>query len=260
MNNIFIIQSPDGKEMNLPQLTEAQMREVDRIAAEEFGLGILQMMENAGRNLAMLAVQWFDELGESILEKNIVVVVGSGGNGGGGLCAARHLHNRGVKVSVILTRSVDQLQGAAKSQWEILVASGVHPTRVEDAEKILFEGDLILDALIGYSLNGAPRGATKNLIKAVNSSGKPVISLDIPSGIDATSGATPGEYVRAEQTLTLALPKAGLVHPACGRLFLADIGIPPEVYHPLGIHVDLFFGKEFMLPVEIVEIKPKKQG
>jgi NAD(P)H-hydrate epimerase len=158
-------------------------------------------------------------------------------------------------VSVVLTKFPEQLRGAAKAQWEILSASGITPASIEDDPKILSEADLVLDAMIGYSLKGPPRGKTKYLIEAANASGKTIISLDIPSGVDANSGSRPGVFIQAAQSLILALPKSGLMYSDCGKLFLADIGIPLEVYQRLGIQVDAFFGGKYLLGVDIVELQ-----
>lgn len=238
----FYASDIDSKARRLvPSVDEDQMREVDRIAVEEFNLGILQMMENAGRNLAWLTIQTLADKDILFSEAKVVVAAGTGGNGGGGLCAARHLHNQGISVEVVLTRPADRLGGPAKSQLTILQAAGIPANGIETAQRLFEEASIILDAVIGYSLKGAPRGASKELIELINTSGKPVLSLDLPSGLDATSGETPGVYVQAGRTLTLALPKPGLTNPASGDIFLGDIGIPPEVYHPLGIRFTPFF-------------------
>jgi NAD(P)H-hydrate epimerase len=244
---LFAVQKPDSDEVvPIPHVDEDQMREVDRIAVEEFGLGILQMMENAGRNLSAAALEMLSTKSTA----QVIVAAGSGGNGGGGLCAARHLRNRGIQVSVVLTRSAEDLRGPAAVQLNILRSAGVQLVPSSGADG-LFEGaDLILDALIGYSLRGAPSGTTASLIDQINASRCPVISLDLPSGVDATSGETPGVYVRPRKTLTLALPKPGLLNMDAGDLLLADIGIPPEVYQPLGIQADPFWGKYYRLPLQ----------
>ena len=221
------------------------MQEVDRIAVEDFGLGVLQMMENAGRNLAQLAIRSLPRLTES----RVVVCAGSGGNGGGGLCAARHLHNRGVAVSLFLTRPEEELRGPVANQMRILHQAGLKPLHLDQAAENLAETDLVLDALIGYSLSGSPSGAAASLIGWINQFGKRVISLDLPSGLDATSGEVPGVCVRADQTLTLALPKPGLLNPLAGDLYLADIGITPEVFLPLGIQLELFWDSNYILPI-----------
>lgn len=214
----------------VPAVTAGQMREVDRVAVGEFGLSLLQMMENAGRNLAEnVLVMLGGERGA------VAVLAGSGGNGGGGLCCARHLHNRGFGVTVVLDRDPDRLTGAARTQLEILRSAGVRP--VSGLARIragLRECRLAVDALIGYGLRGAPGGRTAELIEICNQRAARVLALDVPSGIDATTGAAPGVAVRAERTLTLALPKTGLATLAT-PLYLGDIGIPPEVYARLGL-------------------------
>jgi NAD(P)H-hydrate epimerase len=232
--NRSLFWTTEGKPV--PALAAAQMREVDRIAVDEYGLGILQMMENAGRSLALNAIEM---LGRS--SGTVVVLAGSGGNGGGGLACARHLHNRGVEVRVVLSRARDELRGAARNQLDILRAAGIEPGAVDRAASIVIGAELTVDALIGYSLQGAPRGRVAALIEVCNRQSRRTLSLDVPSGLDATTGQAPGVVVCPERTLTLALPKAGL-HQAPGDLYLADIGIPPEVYTGVGISFEPFFG------------------
>lgn len=227
----------------IPAVTAEQMREVDRIAVEEFGLGILQMMENAGRSLAENVLD--------ILEATsgeVTILAGGGGNGGGGLCCTRHLHNRGFQVNIVLDRDASALRGTAADQLRILQAAGLRLTPPKQAEAALQRADLVVDALIGYSLHGAPRGRTAELIALCNAHAARVLALDVPSGLEATTGETPGVVVRAERTLTLALPKTGL-RELPGELYLADIGIPPEVYDPLGLSFEPFFGGRFVTRV-----------
>ena len=213
----------------VPTVTAEGMRAVDRIAMEDFGLGILQMMENAGRNLAGNVLDMLGGVG-----CRVTVLAGGGGNGGGGLCCARHLHNRAVPVQVVLDRDPGSLTGAARVQWEILQAAGLELVADTEVDRAIREAKIVVDALVGYSLRGAPRGRAAELIDLTRRHAERVLSLDIPSGVDATTGATPGISVRPERTLTLALPKSGLQNGP-GELFLADIGIPPEVYHRLGL-------------------------
>ncbi len=222
--------------MPVPALTESQMREVDRIAEQEFGLGILQVMENAGRILAIHAMDMLRGR-----EGAVVILAGAGGNGGGGLCCARHLHNRGIDVTLFLSRDPDELGDAAASQFAILSRAGVVPWSHRQAEQAIRSSGVVVDALIGYGLEGAPHGKTADLIALCNQQAWRVLSLDLPSGIHATSGEAPGVFVRAERILTLALPKTGLRFIEAD-LFLADIGIPPEVYRSVGIEFEPFFG------------------
>jgi NAD(P)H-hydrate epimerase len=225
----------------IPSVTEDEMREVDRIAVQDFQLGILQMMENAGRNLASHIIDAFGGT-----TGKITILAGSGGNGGGGLCCARHLHNRGFEIQLLMTRPAETLEGAAGAQFAILSSAGIVAAGLEDSEKLISEATVVVDALIGYSLQGAPRGSTALLIEASNRWAKNVVALDVPSGVDATTGESPGVSIRADRTVTLALPKRGL-DPSTYDLYLADIGIPPEVYLPLGITVDPIFAEHFLV-------------
>lgn len=234
-----------SKGLPVPTVAAEQMQEVDRIAVEEFGLGILQMMENAGRNLALHVIDmlgWKDYSPErgsghaqaAVPRAEVTVLAGSRGNGGGGLCCARHLHNRGFRVSVLLSKEPAELGGASASQLRVLRAAGVNPVDPAQADDVLRRSRLVVDALVGYSLRGAPRGRVAELIDRCNAHARRVLSLDLPSGLHATTGETPGAIVRPERTLTLALPKIGL-RDVPGELYLADIGIPPQVYHGLGL-------------------------
>ena len=215
----------------VPAITTEQMREVDRVAVQEVGPNLYQMMENAGRNLASLCVEL---LGDEWDTAPIVVLAGTGGNGGGGICAARHLANHGGDVTVVVS-DPSGLAEVPASQLELYRATG---GRLEDVRQIgALEAELVVDAVLGYSLGGAPYGVALELIGWMSSHPAPVVSLDVPSGVDSTTGTAPGEYVRATTTMTLALPKTGLDAGAVGRLWLADIGIPREVYRRVGVQV-----------------------
>jgi len=215
--------------MEVPAVTAAQMREVDRIAIEETGPNLFQMMENAGWNLAAQALE---SLGERSCESPVVVLAGPGGNGGGGICAARHLANRGVHVVLVL--SEPQRLGPVPSLQRRIFAetSGIELAPEQFARN---RPELIIDALIGYSLAGPPRGPAMDLIRWANGAGAPILSLDVPSGLNATTGEAPGEVARARWTMTLALPKTGLAGERAGEIVLADIGIPEGVFRRAAI-------------------------
>jgi NAD(P)H-hydrate epimerase len=240
--NAMFFRTEDG--IVVPAVTADQMREVDRIAVEEFGLSILQMMENAGRNLAENVIDMLDSA-----RGEVTVLAGAGGNGGGGLCCARHLHNRGFKVWVVLDRDPRMLRGAAANQLNILQTASLQPAAPTEASELMRRSQIVVDALIGYSLRGAPQGKAAELIDLCNRYAARVLSLDIPSGLDATTGATPGPVVRPERTLTLALPKTGLTKVE-GELCLADIGIPPEVFQRLGLSLEPPFRKRYWVRLE----------
>lgn len=229
--------------VEVPAVTEDQMREVDRIATEETGPNLFQMMENAGRSLAELAMQL---MGEELHRSEIVVLAGTEGNGGGGVCAARHLANHGAQVKLCLSNP-DQLRDVPAYQRVIFRTAGgreVHKGSLQGLSP-----KLIIDALIGYTLRSAPRGAVAELIRWANKTRAPILALDVPSGVDATTGHTPGEFIRPQWTLTLALPKTGLFPELTGELFLADIGIPGGTYHRLGLDYTSPFGNRFYVPL-----------
>ena len=229
----------------VPGVTEDQMREIDRIAVEEFGLGIVQMMENAGRSLALNVI---DILGSSTGE--VTVLAGSGGNGGGGICCVRHLSNHGFNVHLLLDRDPQQLGGSTRHQFNILSKASLQPEELNDAGRLIRRAQVVVDALIGYSLKDSPKGRTAELISLCNQNAANVLSLDLPSGMNATTGETPGVVVYPTRTLTLALPKIGL-HQVDGDLYLADIGIPLEVYQSLGISFEPFFNGRYWIRLNI---------
>src|SRR6516164_1089500 len=138
--------------VEVPAVDSAQMREVDRIAVEETGPNLYQMMENAGRNLALLAIELLDERWQ---EAQVLVLAGSGGNGGGGICAARHLANRDVKVAVCLAEPAT-LRGVPAFQRKILQSTSAREIALDQIKDQ--RPDVVLDALIGYGLNAAPKG------------------------------------------------------------------------------------------------------
>ncbi len=226
----------------VPALTTEDMREVDRAMIEDVGIALMQMMENAGRDLATLTRELCDGIVES---KSIVVLAGRGNNGGGGLVAARRLATWGARVSVVLANAADHYRGVPAHQLGILRKMSV-PIVVEDPA-LLRNASMILDALIGYGLRGAPRGVAAELIRAANTAGVKTIALDVPSGLDTTTGHAFDPCVRASTTLTLALPKVGLLKEAArafvGDLYVADIGVPPNVYAQMGIQVPNLFAR-----------------
>ena len=227
---------------DIPAVKKQQMMEIDRLVVEKYGITLVQMMENAGCNLTRMAGHMLKGQG------SVVVVCGPGNNGGGGMVAARHLYNHGFNVSAALAaESPESLSEVPALQWEILQKMGIPAAEKED----LKNADLVIDALFGYGINGNPRGIIASWIDAVNNADVNVLSLDIPSGLDPTDG-TPGiPCICATATMTLALPKAGLFKPTAiaftGDLYLADIGIPRELYRSQGIILDVLFKKDSLI-------------
>jgi NAD(P)H-hydrate epimerase len=223
---------------SVPALSSEQMREVDRIMVEDLRIELVQMMENAGRNLAELALRQFHPA-------TVTVLAGPGGNGGGGLVAARHLANRGAHVTVTLSHPASDFGPVPAHQLDIVTRMGmpISPTPQPAA--------LVIDALIGYGLTGDPTGRVAELIDWANGQDSPVLALDTPSGLDATSGRAATPCIRATATLTLALPKSGILDAAnTGDLFLADISVPPDVYGRLGISVPSLFDNDTLIALD----------
>jgi len=229
----------------IPYLSAEQMAEVDRLMVEEYGIKLIQMM-------AVLAKNRFLE-GDAA-GKQIVILAGSGGNGGGAMVCARNLLNWGAEVSVYLTREVDLLKGTIKHQGEILqtleVQMGIGENLIEIPHL-----DLIVDGIIGYRLQGAPRGRAAEMIRWANGQNTPILALDLPSGLDANTGDALDPTIRAAATMTLALPKIGLQKAKkdiVGEIYLADIGVPPGLYArpSLNLQVNPLFGGDGILRLE----------
>lgn len=220
-------------------VTADEMRDVDRVAVEEIGLTLPRMMEHAGRSLAAegLAMRGDDA-------REIVVLAGGGGNGGGGLVCARNLINRDVPTTVVLDREPAELDGVPGEQLSILQEMGVTVRTAAPPD-----ASLVVDALLGYGLAGAPRGRVADLIEWTDTVDAPILSLDVPSGIDATTGEQPGVTVYPARTLTLALPKTGLAELS-GDLVLADLSIPAAVYDRVDIPYESPFGAQFRVELE----------
>ena len=232
----------------VPSVTAVEMAEVDRVAVEEFGLGIIQMMEHAGRTLSRIAI-------ESDADR-ITVVAGGGGNGGGGLACARHLAARDRLHRVVLDRSPATYEGAPATQLRLLERMDIElvdaAATPDDSAAAITDADRIIDALIGYGLTGPPRGIAAELIAAIESAAAPVTALDIPSGVDATTGEAAGAVVTPGTTVTLAVPKSGLL-PLDHRLVCADLGVPAGVYEAVGIEYTHPFGDRFSIDLSRAE-------
>lgn len=230
--------------MDIPALTTEQMIEVDRLMIDDFGIELIQMMENAGRNLAELTARM---LGAPLSGRSVCVLCGRGNNGGGGMVAARHLHNRGADVHVI--RLAGELKDIPAKQWNILENIGLRNEPYFE----LSDTDILVDALIGYGLQGDPRPEIAVWIEKINAAKKPVLALDAPSGLDTTSGTTGRPTVRADATMTLALPKVGLMsesaRPYVRDIYLADISVPPELYRKMGLDVEDIFEKDTIIKI-----------
>ena len=167
--------------MQVPFITTQQMIEVDRLMIEEYSILLIQMMENAGRNLAELSRRM---LGGDVRSKRIAVLCGAGNNGGGGMVAARHLQNWGADIMLKILVPKEQLKNTPAHQFHILEEIGISEKETINLNKI----DLVIDAMIGYGLTGDPRGTFADWIRHVNKASSPVLALDTPSGLNTTTG------------------------------------------------------------------------
>ena len=229
--------TPEVPASELDFLTTQQMIEVDRLMTDVLEIKLIQMVENAGRNLARLCVQRFLHEPAS---KKVVVLAGTGGNGGGAMVAARRLHQWGADVQVLTTKADEDFSGVPAHQLGILRRLGVGISHTDFPEQN-FVPDTILDGVIGYSLKGNPRGRAAELIERTGVTNAPVLAQDVPSGVDSTQGVVRTPAVIATATMTLAAPKVGLseaqAQPNIGELYVADIGVPDWVYQQIdGLH------------------------
>ncbi len=227
-------------------LSAHEMALVDEYAVKEFNIDILQMMEHAGWNLARLVMPYVKP------DSTVIVLAGKGNNGGGGVCAARHLRNRGLDVQVLLSQEKGNGE-MVMHHLKTLDAMDV-PVEVWDGEfPETNSNDVIVDALLGYNINGDPREPIAGIIRGANDSGRLIVSLDIPSGLDPDTGEPGNPCIRANSTLTLALPKKGFLSEVSrefvGWLYLSDIGIPSKLYARLGWDVGNLFKDEKLVRI-----------
>ncbi len=207
-----------------------EMKALDR-AAIESGIPSLRLMERAGRRVAEHAREM---LGPAP-GKKVIVVAGKGNNGGDGLVAARYLREWGYSVEVfLLGGAVDLSEDCLENYRRFLEVGGeVKRADITPPPERFAGADLVIDAIFGTGFQGVPMGVHADIINSINSSGVRVLSVDVPSGVDAATGEVAGAAVRATRTVTFAWPKVGLyLYPASelvGELVVVDIGIPPRL-------------------------------
>jgi NAD(P)H-hydrate epimerase len=214
---------------DLPALSSRQVKEADALSQERFGISVDWLMEAAGWQVARFC------------SLPSVVVCGVGNNAGDGLAEARHLHRWG-KLAGVCCLDAGRLKGPSARELHALARLGV---QVSD-ELRLADAGLVVDAIFGTGLSRAPEGRFAQWIEAINASSARVVAVDVPSGLDSDFGVAYSPAVRADLTVTLGLPKPGLLRAdgprLCGDVWVADIGVPYEAYAELGIQVpgDLF--------------------
>ncbi len=227
-----------------PILSREQIRAFDREAIEKRFVPGIVLMENAGRNACDVLER--EMLEGSAKNKRVVVVCGTGNNGGDGFVIARHLQVRGAHVSVELAGSRDKLSPDAKTNATAWIGLGNLAESISDENafaKTLEAADAIVDALFGTGLDRAIEGLSKSIIEAMNAYRDKLFSVDMPSGLDAQTGAIHGACARAKHTVTFAHLKLGLVTPNgaahSGALHVVDIGVPASLAARIGHDAEL---------------------
>ncbi|RJQ28934.1 MAG: NAD(P)H-hydrate dehydratase [Peptococcaceae bacterium] len=222
-------------------VTSEEMKKVDQSAIKEYGIPGIVLMENAGLQVVKVVEKVLGDLPG----KEIAIFVGKGNNGGDGLVVARHLLNRRASVKVLTLADYEEIKGDARVNLEIWRKMGqkVHSLTRGDSlnviRLILMSVDLVVDAIYGTGFRGPVGEKIGGIIEVLNKSGKPVVAVDIPSGLEADTGAVNGPCIRASHTVTFGLPKLGLVTGAgpeyAGELHVVDISIPAMVIEKSGL-------------------------
>lgn len=223
-------------------VTAAEMQEIDRRAVEKYGIPVKKLMENAGKGVAREIARFCEErLKTPVANLGFTVCCGRGNNGGDGLVAARILRGMGARTGTFIAapREGRLFSPEIKENLRLALASGVAVVEVGDGEDAwalleasLKSSDLAVDALLGTGSGGKPAGIIRKMIQAMMKSGKPIIAVDIPTGMQPDTGYHSGVFICAALTLTLGFPKRGLLAPHAqryvGELRVLDIGFPPE--------------------------------
>jgi hydroxyethylthiazole kinase-like uncharacterized protein yjeF len=233
-------------------ITSAQMRELDKVASAEFDIPGVELMRRAGRGVASI-VAYIAEHGR-MGDPFVQLIAGRGNNGGDAFAAACFLHEEEFEVEVLLAGSSSEITGDALRHLSKMRAAGIPLTELptKDAwEDALFDADsggIIVDGVLGIGVNGPPRGPIGGAIHYINkiSDDNIVVSIDVPSGLDADTGDSPGETVIADVTATIGLPKTGLLVPQAvpfvGSLDVINIGIPAELANHYACKRELITG------------------
>jgi NAD(P)H-hydrate epimerase len=217
----------------LRPLSREEVRSIDARAVDEIGMPTVILMENAGRGAAEVLRSRVD----ATQLPSVLILCGPGNNGGDGAVVARHLENWGFGVSVVWFADPSRLRGDALVQWSILNKSGTDQTAwsgdVAGLDALIAPFDWLVDSLLGTGLTRPVEGLLRDVVEAINRSGKPVLALDLPSGLDADLGVPLGVAVKATVTATFVAPKMGFQAPGAveytGEVAVADIGAPREL-------------------------------
>ena len=212
-------------------VSSAEMRDIEAVAARDFGISELTLMENAGRAVADAAETVFESRAIP-KDRKISVFCGTGNNGGDGLVAARYLHNRHYIAEIVLMKGPEVFKGVSLENYNTAERTGIG-INVFGQETGFTVCGLIVDALLGTGFKGNLREPYAAAIELINSSGLPVVSVDIPSGMCADTGQVLDTAVKADVTVTMGIAKTGLAAANAGQytgeILIADIGLPKSL-------------------------------
>lgn len=233
-------------------VTADEMKALDRAAIEDYGISGLVLMENAGIRVVDLIRRVMGE----VRGKVVTIFIGKGNNGGDGLVIARHLLNMGAEVKVLSIVNVGEINGDAAANLNIWRKMEQKTYSVHQGDGInivklaLMKTDLIVDAIYGTGFHGKMREGVGRVIEVINNSGKPIVAVDIPSGLEAGTGRVNGPCIRAHHTVTFGLPKLGLyLEPGAdhaGEITVADISLP-------GVLIEKEAPQRYLLTAECVK-------
>jgi NAD(P)H-hydrate epimerase len=226
-------------------ISRAQVREVDRMAIEDYSIPGIVLMENAGRNASEAIIANFD----SVSEQDFVVVVGPGNNGGDGFVIARYLELTGARVRVVLAAPPNRFKGDSLTNFKIITQSGIEVLCLVGATEerwqvVLASATCVIDAILGTGGSGAIRGDSKNAIDSITERMKItprpfIIAIDVPSGFDCDHGTSDGDCIRADTTLTFVASKQGFhttdANQYIGKVQVIDIGVPQAMRAHCGL-------------------------
>ncbi|MFQ6079327.1 MAG: NAD(P)H-hydrate epimerase, partial [Thermodesulfobacteriota bacterium] len=238
-------------------VTADQMKTLDQRTIHERGVPGIDLMENAGKGATEVILRRFPNLPR----ERIAVIAGKGNNGGDAFVIARHLINRGLGVNIFLLAENKAVKGDAKTNLDILTKDGIEVRELatfrefEAIRDDLLSHDLFIEGILGTGLASEVKGYYREVISALNATEKPIVAIDIPSGLDATSGKPLGTSIQAAFTPTFGLPKVGqLIHPGVefvGELEVIDIGIPGDLIEDEEIRVHLIQYEDIQGPLAV---------
>ncbi len=223
-------------------LSREQVRSFDNWVIESLKVPSAVLMENAGRGCAEAVIESLCKEGG----KDVVIICGKGNNGGDGYVAARHLYNTGFNPITVVFSEKDKIKGDARTNLEILENMGLELRFVDkgsdfsaELKDVLSGADVVVDALLGTGISGQLKEEYAELVELINQSSKPVVAVDIPSGLDCDSGLPLGSAVKAQKTVTFAAVKKGFLQEQAkeytGQVYLVSIGVEPVLMKNRGL-------------------------